>query len=67
MKILGRKYYRQRENPTQRVGMSGNESIIFLDQQGGKDDWNGGKERERSGKKGRVSGRQICIGLCEAL
>lgn len=47
--------------------MSGNESIIFLDQQGGKDDWNGGKERERSGKKGRVSGRQICIGLCEAL
>lgn len=62
---LGKKYYRQRENPTQRP-QSGNVPNVFLDQQGDKDEWNGGQERERSGKKGRVSDRQICVGLCES-
>lgn len=37
---LGRKYYRQRENPAQRP-KSGNVPGGFQDQQGGKDGWNG--------------------------
>lgn len=31
----------------------------FQDEQGGKDDWNGEQERERSGEEVRVSGNQV--------
>lgn len=32
---------------------------VFQDEQGGKDDWNGEQERERSGEEVRVSGNQV--------